>query len=130
MLVLIAAIRRLSRPILERAVLIAVPTLVLSLGLNVWLWQRAATAPLRIENRALGAALTTVTAIANDARRDNAALLTELDALVERGREARVVYRRAAAQTPLPAACAPGAARVQAVNQGLGPSESPLRKSP
>lgn len=129
-MILTALLRRRSRAVIEQGVLILVPALMLSVGLNVWQWRRAVTAPLRLENRALGAALTTVNALAKDAARDNTALLAELDALVERGRTTRTVYRRAAAQAPLPAQCAPGADRIQAVNQGLGPSEPPLRKSP
>lgn len=123
-------LRRRFRALIELCVLIVVPALVLSLGLNVWQWRRAETASLRLENRALGAALTTVNGLAKDAARDNTALLSELDALVERGRVTRTVYHRAAAQAPLPAQCAPGAERIQAVNQGLGPSEPPSRKSP
>ena len=112
------------RALPHRGVAILVLALLLSLGINAYQWRRAATAPLRLENRALGAALITVNALAKDAARDNATLLTELDALVERGRVTRTVYRQAATQSPLPAQCAPGAARIQAVNQGLGPSES------
>lgn len=116
-----------AKPTWKLALVLA---LLASGALNLWQWERSRTAPLRMENRALGAALTTINAVAQDAHRDNAALMTELDALIERGRETRVVYRRAVVLTPLPDVCAPGAARVQAVNQGLGPSESPLRKSP
>ena len=112
MTLLTVLLRRRPRVVIEQCLLIAVPALLVSLGLNVWQWRHAASAQLRIENRALTTALSTLTAVANDARRDNAALVIELDALVERGREARVVYRRAAAQTPLAAVCAPGAARV------------------
>lgn len=111
-----------------RWALILALALLASLSLNLWQWERARTAPLRIENRALGAALTTVQALATDATRDNKALLVELDALVERGRTTRTVYRHAAAQAPLPAQCAPGSARIQAVNQGLGPSEPPQER--
>lgn len=107
-----------------RWTLILALALLASLSLNLWQWQRARTAPLRIENRALGAALTTVQALATDATRDNKALLVELDALIERGRTTRTVYRHAATKSPLPAQCAPGAERIQAINQGLGPSES------
>ncbi|MGO1073591.1 hypothetical protein [Lysobacter sp. CA199] len=106
-----------------RWTLVLALALLASLSLNLWQWERARTAPLRIENRTLGAALTTVQALATDATRDNKALLIELDALVERGRATRTVYRHAASQAPLPTQCAPGAARIQAVNQGLGPSE-------
>lgn len=127
---LTALLRRRSRTVIEQCVLVVVPLLLLSVALNVWQWRRAVTAPLRLENRALGAALTTVNALAKDAARDNTALLAELDALVERGRVTRTVYRRAAAQAPLPSQCAPGADRIQAVNQGLGPSEPPPKESP
>ncbi|MGO1000745.1 hypothetical protein [Lysobacter sp. CA196] len=108
--------------------LIVLALLLGSVALNVWQWKRAVTAPLRTENRALGAALVAVNDMATQATRDSAALLAEMDALVERGRTTRVVYRRAASLTPLPAPCAPGADRIQAVNEGLGPSESTKRE--
>lgn len=106
-----------------RWALILALALLARLSLNLWQWERARTAPLRIENRALGAALTTVQALATDATHDNKALLVELDTLIERGRTTRTVYRQAATRSPLPAQCVPGAERIHAINQGLGPSE-------
>lgn len=103
--------------------LVLLPLLLASVVLNVWQWKRAVTAPLRAQNQALGTALTTARGLASDASRDNARLVSDLDALVERGRRTRVVFRHAAASAPLPAQCAPGAERIQAINQGLGPSE-------
>ncbi|MEI2453843.1 hypothetical protein [Lysobacter firmicutimachus] len=120
---MIAALAAVATGAGRWAVILALGLLA-SLSLNLWQWERARTAQLRIENRALGAALTTVQALATDATRDNKALLAELDALIERGRTTRAVYRHAATQAPLHAQCAPGAERIQAVNQGLGPSES------
>lgn len=114
---------RLAAAVARHWLLLALPLLLASAVLNVWQWKRAVTAPLRARNEALGTALTTARGLASDASRDNARLMSELDALVERGRRTRVVYRRAAAGAPLPAQCAPGAERIQAINQGLGPSE-------
>ena len=60
--------------------------------------------------------------IAEQARTDSSALLQRLEAIAERGERTRTVYRATAAAQPLPANCAPGQARVDAINQALGPT--------
>lgn len=105
-------------------VVIVASALAASAWLNVWQWKRAISAPLRAENRALSEALETQNGLARDARRDNVQLLERLEAIADRGQRTRTIYRNAAASAPLAQACAPGAARIEAVNQALGPSSA------
>lgn len=105
-------------------VVILAAALAASAWLNVWQWKRAISAPLRAENRALNEALAMQNGLARDARRDNDQLLDRLEGIAARGQRTRTVYRNAAAATPLAQACAPGAARIEAVNQALGPSSA------
>ncbi|MGH8073664.1 MAG: hypothetical protein ACREO4_06275 [Lysobacter sp.] len=88
-------------------------------ALNVWQWKRAITAPLRDENRELVRAIEQAAELAEGRNRDDAELITDLQAIAERGRTTRVIYREAAKAAPLPQQCAPGQARMDAVNQGL-----------
>lgn len=106
-------------------VVILATALAGSAWLNVWQWKRAINAPLRAENRALNEALEMQNELARDARRDNDQLLDRLDEIADRGQRTRTIYRNAAAAAPLAEACAPGAARIEAVNQALGPSSAP-----
>lgn len=87
--------------------------------LNVWQWKRAITKPLRGENKALTEALDRFNGIAKQRDVDDAGLMNELGAIAERGRTTRIIYREAAKAAPLPQQCAPGQARMDAVNQGL-----------
>lgn len=93
--------------------------LLLSLAVNVWQWKRAITAPLRAENKVLNDAIGTFNGIAKKRTQDDSRLTDELAAIVERGRNTRNVYLKAAKAKPLPQQCAPGKARMDAVNQGL-----------
>ena len=102
-----------------------VALLVLVLALSVWVnlvqWRRAATAPLRAEVAAKDAALddsAAVLASAHErARLLEAAAGTAASSLAQAGRD----YRQARRDRPLTdPACAPGAARVQAINRALG----------
>lgn len=95
-----------------------------SAWLNVMQWKRAIAAPLRAENRELRELAERTEALARDATKDNLALIADLDGIVERGRTVRIKYLKAATAAPLPAQCAPGAARVDAVNEALGPSDA------
>lgn len=95
--------------------------LLLSLAANVWQWKRALTAPLREENKTLNDTLGTINRLASDAAEENRGLTQELAVIVERGRTDRIVYRDAAAASPLAPNCAPGKARVEAINSILGP---------
>lgn len=56
--------------------------------------------------------------IATAARQDNSVLMDELREIAERAQRTRTVYRQAAARNPLPTNCAPGQARIDAVNAG------------
>jgi len=89
-------------------------------SLNVWQWKRAITAPLRAENAELTETLRRVEKIAGQRNTDDAELLGELRAIAARGQQVRTVYREAAAAAPLPADCAPGQGRIDAVNRALG----------
>lgn len=82
--------------------------------------RRAAEAQARAE--ALSDTLKITAAIAGDAKADSALLLKRLEGIADRGERVRTVYRAAAAAQPLPANCAPGQARVDAINQALGPT--------
>ncbi len=94
-------------------------------ALNVWQWKRAITAPLRDQNRELTRALDQVAELAAGRNRDDAELIADLERIAERGRTTRTVYREAAAKAPLPEQCAPGQARMDAVNRGLSGQEIP-----
>lgn len=101
--------------------------LAIALGLslygNYWQWKRAITANLRAENADLTKTVDTVRAIASGAQADQTKLLDRLAAIAERGERQRIVYRQAAAASPLDANCAPGAARMEAVNAGIPASK-------
>lgn len=86
---------------------------------NLWQWQRAITAPLREENKALADALNRVEEMAKARDRDDAALLADLTDIAERARTVRTEYRTVIKDRPLPANCAPGQERVDTVNRAL-----------
>lgn len=111
--------------------------LLLSLAGNVWqLWnagvksgKQTAAADLAVVNgslQQLRKAQEDSAALAAKSRTDHTALLAELAAIAERGREVRVVYKTIAAAAPLAPNCAPGKARIDAVNAALGAPESRL----
>lgn len=93
--------------------------LLLSLAANLWQLKRAITAPLRAENKAMADSLGTISALAKRRTRDDTHLLGQLEQIAERGQQTRTIYLKAAKATPLPQQCAPGQARIDAVNQGL-----------
>lgn len=104
--------------------------LVLSLGANVlqlraaWVGEgkaqgQAARESLAAANESLTRDAAINAGIAKTARIDATGLLSRLDAIADRGEQVRVIYRTAAARTPLAANCAPGTARVDSINQGL-----------
>lgn len=72
----------------------------------------------RLTAAAAKASAQTSARIATVARQDNAALIGELREIADRAQRTRTVYRQAAARSPLPANCAPGQARIDAVNAG------------
>lgn len=115
---MITALRKLW--LTWRHVVMLAVLLLLSIAGNVWQAYRALTAPLRTENKELQHVIDTVSGIADKRNKDDRKLLAELDAIAERGRRTRIEYRTAAAAQPLPEQCAPGQARVDAVNRALG----------
>ena len=101
--------------------------LAIALGLslygNYWQFTRSLTADLRAENADLTKTIETVRDLAEAAQTDQDKLLADLAAIVERGRQQRIVYRQAAEASPLADICAPGAARMEAVNAGIPASK-------
>jgi len=99
--------------------------LAVFLGLSVWLnvhqygSKREAAADARA--KAYAQALTATGEVAKQATKDSDQLLDRLEQIAQRGERTRVVYRDAAAAQPLAENCAPGQARVDAINEGLGP---------
>lgn len=104
-----------------RYVVLLLVLLLLSVAGNVWQAYRAMTRPARVENAALTRALDQITGIAERRDRDDAQLIASLQSIADRGQQVRTIYRTAAAQAPLDGKCAPGQARVDAVNAALGP---------
>lgn len=104
-----------------RITLVLGALLLLSVAGNLWQFRRAARARAAADAAALSQALSQAQALSRALSHDAAQRQADLDALIERGRQTRVVYRQAA-RVPLPANCAPDDARVQAINAGLGPS--------
>lgn len=72
----------------------------------------------RLTAAAAKASAETSARIATAAGRDNTALLGELREIADRAQRTRTVYRQAAARAPLAVNCAPGQARLDAVNAG------------
>ncbi len=106
-------------------VVILVVLLAASCWLNVHQWKRAITAPMRAEIAAKEKALA-----------DSQGLLIDMHATAERlerasGKVASNLnkasreYEQAVKDRPLPPQCAPGKARVDAVNSTLGATENP-----
>lgn len=110
--------------------------LALSLGANAWQLYRtgvvsgeaagaAERQKLVDDNSDLRVREAVSLTLAGQAADDNAGLIAQLDAIAERSRQVRIVYRNAANGAPLPDGCGPGAQRMDAVNQGLGPKATP-----
>ncbi|KFN42336.1 hypothetical protein [Arenimonas oryziterrae] len=106
--------------------------LLLSIAGNTWqLWHSGVAAgraegeatitQLRDTNAGLAKTAAVNSAIAVVAKEQNLALVNDLAAIAERARGERIVYRTAAAAAPLAPNCAPGQARMDAVNAMLGP---------
>lgn len=102
-------------------VLILALLLALSLWGNLHQYVASKTAPLRQEVSELREASKITSDIARQSQTDSAGIFDELRGIVERSRQTRNVYRDAAEQAPLAANCAPGQARMDAVNAGADP---------
>jgi hypothetical protein len=104
-------------------VLILAALLALSLWGNLHQYVASKTAPLREDLKQATQALDTVNRVAKQAQADQTDTLNRLNKIAERGERTHVVYRTAATDQPLPPQCAPGQARVDAINAGLGPQK-------
>lgn len=102
-------------------VLLLLVLLAVSLFANYRQWRASIVAPLKVENRTLTETLATTNELARHAHADNVELLRDLGIMVDHGRTQRIVYRDARTAEPLDPRCAPGQARVDAVNRALGP---------
>ncbi|PJL78766.1 hypothetical protein B9Y88_08495 [Stenotrophomonas maltophilia] len=96
--------------------------LSLSLWLNVRQYGDRREAAAAARAATLEDTLEVTAGIARQAQTDSAELLQRLEGIAARGERTRTIYRAAAAAQPLPANCAPGQARVDAINQALGPT--------
>lgn len=104
-------------------VAILVLLLAFSAWLNVWQYGRHAAAKAEGNAAAYAQIASTNADIAKQAQQDSAGLITQLQAIADRGKQVKVIYRAAAAQAPLPDQCAPGQGRIDAVNKALGPQK-------
>jgi len=93
------------------------------LNLHQYGTRRAAVEKARAD--VLADTLKTTAGIARQAQQDTAQLYVDLTGIVSREKQWRNAYRDAAIKNPLPANCAPGQARMDAVNSGIpAPGES------
>lgn len=99
-------------------VLILSSLLALSLWGNLHQYVASKTAPLREENKALSDTLDKVRGIADDKTGDDAKLLNIVQGIADQRVRRETIYRQAA-PTPMDANCAPGQARLDAVNAGV-----------
>lgn len=97
--------------------------LAASLAGNVWQWKRAITAPLRAEVRGLEQAQATAAQLIADGQARERKLLDAADVVAGTMAQAGRDYREAKRTAPLPPQCAPGQARMDAVNRALGAKE-------
>ena len=95
--------------------------LAASLGVNYWQHRRALTAPLRAENKDLRDTVAVYEALMKQRTTDDADLMADLRAIADRARPLRVEYIQAKTERPLAPNCAPGQARMDAVNAGADP---------
>lgn len=91
-----------------------------SIALNIWQLKRAITAPLRAENKALQEAQRIALELTNEGQARERKLLSAADMTAGTLQQAGDAYRQATADRPLAPQCAPGPARVDAVNKALG----------
>jgi gamma-glutamyl:cysteine ligase YbdK (ATP-grasp superfamily) len=121
----------ITTPALLKAIAALGVALMLSLGGNAWQLYRSGAAHERVKGAlevaqrdgriaVLEQAASTSDRLAAAAKEHHDVILSDLSAIVERGRQERVVYRQAAAAAPLPVSCVPGQGRMDAVNASLG----------
>lgn len=95
--------------------------LLASLTLNYRQWRAAVTAKDHAEATQLGQVLKAIGDVGKAKARDDEAMFKRLEGIADRAQGVRVEYRTITKMQPLPADCRPGAARVEAINRGLGP---------
>lgn len=112
-------------PIGWRVAGIAIFLLALSLWGNVYQYgtKRAEVEKARAD--VLADTLKVTAGLARDYQHDTAQLYIDLSGIVSREKQWRNKYASAAKANPLPANCAPGQARMDAVNAGIPNRESP-----
>jgi len=102
-------------------VILVLLLLTASIALNVWQWKRAITAPYRAEIASKDRALDDSAALLASARERAQLLDAAADRVTHRISNAGEAYDRATKRRPLTdSKCAPGQARMDAVNQALG----------
>lgn len=102
-------------------VILVLLLLTASIALNVWQWKRAITAPYRAEIAGKDRALDDSAALLASARERAEMLDAAAERATGRINAAGKAYDRAAKQRPLTdSKCAPGHARMDAVNEALG----------
>ena len=101
-------------------VVILAVLLALSLWGNGCQYKRSLLAPLKAENTALKEASDQSLALATEGQKRERVLLAGIDMASGQLQQAGKDYKRAVADRPLGAQCAPGQARVDAVNKALG----------
>lgn len=98
--------------------------LAILLGLSLWgngcQYKRSITAPLRAESAALKDAADKSLQLANDGQERERKLLEAAEVAAGQLSGAGKDYRRAVANRPLDAHCAPGLERMDATNKALG----------
>ena len=94
--------------------------LALSLWGNGCQYKRSLLAPLKAENTALKEARDQSLALATEGQKRERVLLAAADIVAGTLGQAGKEYRQAARDRPLSVQCAPGQARVDAVNKALG----------
>lgn len=123
-------------PFWYRPIFLVSMGLLLSALLNVWFLYsagkhsgeaKAAEQVAALQTKVSGFEVTAAvnTELAKRAETLNMSVLNELESIADRARETRIVYKEAARRAPLSANCAPGDARVEAVNATLGPGDKP-----
>lgn len=111
-------------------ILIVLALLAISLFFNYRQWRAAVNAKAHAEATTLKQVLDKVEDIGKAKARDDEATYKRLEAIADRAKGTRVVYRNAASAAPLPEQCYPGSERVDAINKSLGPqsNKSPATK--
>lgn len=95
--------------------------LAASLGMNYWQHRRALTAPYRAEVKELREAVRIREELASGKDKDDQELLEKVKGIASQRVRETVIFRQAAAAKPLDPNCAPGKARMDAVNAGADP---------